>query len=180
MIGLDADFNNHIIGKPFPKDRYLTNYSDYYGHGGQGDKKFVFRTDVIRQYPSYPEFEGENYVGIACKFALIDQDYQMLAINDVLCNVEYQPDGSTNTMFQQYLKNPNGFIYNRKIMMTYPVSIRRLVAETVHYISSSIQIRNGNYIKESPRKILTTLLTPAGFLLYLYIRKKANAVRIGV
>ena len=79
-----------------------TTYSEYYGKGGRGDKKFVFRTDVIKKYPPYPEFEGENYVGISCKFAIIDQDYKMGVLDEVLCNVEYQEDGSTNTMFRQY------------------------------------------------------------------------------
>lgn len=175
IIGLDSDMNGEIIGSKFPENLLETTYSTYYGKlGGKGDKKFVYRTDIMHKYPEYPEFEGENYVGIACKFAIIDQDYKMYAMNEVLCNVEYQIDGSTNTMYTQYLKNPKGFAYNRKIMMKYSISKRRLIMETIHYISSSIISQNRRFIIESPNKTLTILLIPVGWLLTEYIKLKSG------
>lgn len=174
LIGLDSDMEGNIIGTGFSENLKETTYSEYYGNGGWGDKKFVFRTDIMKQYPPYPEFEGEKYVGIACKFAMIDQDYKMAVLNDVLCNVEYQADGSTNTMYSQYLKNPKGFAYNRKIMMMYPISRKRLIIETIHYVSSSFIAKNKNFIAESPRKLLTVLAIPFGFLetVYIYAMEK--------
>lgn len=174
IIGLDADMQGNIIGTAFSDNMTETTYSDYYGHGGKGDKKFVFRTDVIKQYPPYPEFEGEHYVGIACKFALIDQDYKMAVLNEVLCNVEYQQDGHSTTMYKEYLNNPKGFAYNRKIMMKYPVSTKRLIIETIHYVSSSIIAKNKHFVSESPRKILTVLSIPLGSILSIYIIRKAK------
>jgi glycosyltransferase involved in cell wall biosynthesis len=177
LIGLDSDMNTgEIIGSKFPDDLVETNYSEYYGHGGTGDKKFVFRTDLMKQYPPYPEYEGENYVGIACRFAIIDQDYKMAVLNEVLCNVEYQIDGHSRSMYRSYLRNPKGFAYNRKIMMMYPVSRKRLLMETIHYISSSIIGKNKNFIKESPRKALTILLMPAGCMLTVYIKIRAGKI----
>lgn len=35
---------------------------------------------------------------------MIDQGYKLAVLNEVLCNVEYQPDGSSNNMLRQYLK----------------------------------------------------------------------------
>ena len=174
LIGLDSDMNGNIIGTGFPENMKETTYSEYYGKGGKGDKKFVYRTDIIKKYPPYPEFEGENYVGISCKFAVIDQDYKLGVLDEILCNVEYQEDGSTNTMFYQYLKNPKGFAYNRKIMMMYPISKKRLLMETIHYVSSSFISKNRNFIKESPRKILTVLCIPAGWMLTAYIKLKVK------
>ena len=175
LMGLDADMNTgEIIGLPFPAGMIETNYSEYYGSGGTGDKKFVFRTDIMKAYPPYPEFEGENYVGIACRFAIIDQQYKMAALNEVLCNVEYQADGHGRSMFRSYIRNPKGFAYNRRIMMQYPISRKRLVVETIHYVSSSIIGKNRNFIRESPRKALTVLMIPAGWCLTQYIRYKAN------
>ena len=51
----------------------------------------MYRTDVIKQYPEYPIFEGEKYVSLGYKYQLIDQDYPLLALNEVLVNVEYRP-----------------------------------------------------------------------------------------
>ena len=104
LIGLDADLDGKIIGKDFPKDMKETTLMGYYASGGKGDKKLVYRTDVIKKYPPYPVFEGEKYVALAYKYRLIDQDYKLAVIPEVLCNVEYQADGSTGTMWKQYLK----------------------------------------------------------------------------
>ena len=93
IIGLDADFQGNLIGTPFPYECRRTTLGGFYAQGGRGDKKLVYRTDVIKQYPEYPIFEGEKYVSLGYKYQLIDQDYPLLALNEVLVNVEYRPDG---------------------------------------------------------------------------------------
>ena len=103
-----------------------------------------------------------------------DQEYEMFVINDVLCNVEYQIDGSSATMWKQYLNNPNGFIVIRKLDMIYPNSLKKVLTATIHYISSSILAKKTQYVNESPRKILTVCLIPFGWLLSKYIIFKAN------
>lgn len=105
LIGLDADMNTvKVIGKGFPAALKETTLGGYYAAGGAGDKKLVYRTEVINSVPPYPVFEGEKYVGLAYKYTLIDQKYKLAVLDDVLCEVEYQADGSSGTMFRQYLK----------------------------------------------------------------------------
>lgn len=175
LIGLDADMDTgKIIGTGFPPNLADTTLGGYYAGGGAGDKKLVYRTDVINSVPPYPVFEGEKYVGLVYKYTLIDQKYKLAVLDEVLCEVEYQPDGSTGTMFRQYLNNPKGFAFLRKVNMQYPQSVKRLVMDCIHYCSSSQISRNKNYIKESPKKLLTVLCTPAGWLLTYWIRKKAG------
>lgn len=175
IIGLDADLNTgRVIGKGFPKGMKETTLGGYYAGGGQGDKKLVYRTDIINSVPSYPVFPGEKYVGLAYKYTLIDQKYKLSVLNEVLCDVEYQEDGSSGTMYQQYLKNPKGFAFYRKICMQYPISTKRLVMDCIHYCSSSFIIKNKEYVKESPRKLLTVICTPFGLLLTAMIKRKAK------
>lgn len=174
LIGLDADFSGNIIGTKFPDGVTETTLSGFYAAGGSGDKKLVYRTDIITSVPPYPVFDGEKYVALAYKYLLVDQKYKMAAINRVLCNVEYQPDGSSNSMWRQYLANPRGFAFWRKVCMTYPTSRKRLFVDCVHYCSSSVIVKNRNYIKESPRKFLTVLCTPMGWLLTQFIRLKGR------
>ena len=119
IIGLDADLDGKLIGKGFPDGLTETTLTGYYAAGGSGDKKLVYRTDVIKQYPPYPVFDGEKYVALAYKYRLIDQDYKLAVLDEVLCNVEYQPDGSSGTMWKQYLRNPRGFAFWRKVCMQY-------------------------------------------------------------
>ena len=175
LIGLDADLNTgEIIGKGFPDGMTETTLNGYYAAGGAGDKKLVYRTDVINSVPSYPVFEGEKYVGLVYKYTLIDQKYKLAVLNEVLCEVEYQPDGSSNTMWKQYVKNPNGFAFLRKVNMLYPRSKKRLWVECMHYVSESLIAGNRHFLKESPKKLQTALMIPAGWTLSLYIRMKAR------
>lgn len=172
LIGLDADLEGNIIGKGFPKDLKETTLVGYYASGGSGDKKLVYRTDVINKYAPYPVFEGEKYVALAYKYRLIDQDYKLAVIPEILCNVEYQADGSSGTMWKQYLKNPKGFAFWRKICMQYPESKKRKIIDCIHYCSSSMIAGNKRYIKESPCRVLTVLCTPLGWGLTKMIRYK--------
>lgn len=174
LIGLDADFSGNIIGTRFPDGVTETTLSGFYAAGGSGDKKLVYRTDIITSVPPYPVFDGEKYVALAYKYLLVDQKYKMAAINRVLCSVEYQPDGSSNSMWRQYLANPRGFAFWRKVCMTCPTSRKRLFIDCVHYCSSSIIARNKDYVRNSPRKGLTVLCTPAGWLLTGLIKAKAG------
>lgn len=174
IIGLDADLQGNLIGTGFPAGMIETTLSGYYAAGGSGDKKLVYRTDVMRQYPPYPVFEGEKYVALAYKYRLIDQDYKLAVLNDVLCNVEYQQDGSSNTMWRQYLNNPKGFAFWRKVCMQYPVSRKRLFIDCVHYVSSSILAGDRYFLFHSPRKAITVIAILPGTLLSFYTRRKAS------
>lgn len=172
IIGLDADFSGKIIGKGFPSELEETTLVGYYANGGSGDKKIVYRTDIIKKYPPYPVFEGEKYVALGYKYRLIDQEYKLAVLNEVLCNVEYQADGSSNSMLKQYVRNPKGFAFWRKVCMQYPESEKRVFKDCIHYVSSSLISKNSHFIKESPRKAKTILAIPFGVLLTIYIKWK--------
>lgn len=172
IIGLDALESGAILGSKFTSD--YTTLEDFYLNGGSGDKKLVYRTDIITSYPEYPIFEGERYVGLGTKYLFVDKDYEMATLNEVLVIVDYQPTGSSNTMFYQYMKYPKGFIYNRITTMKYSKSTKRKFIECIHYISSCIIVKRHNFLKDSPEKILTILAIPFGIALYLLIRFKTR------
>ena len=56
LIALDADFSGNVIGKGFPDGMRDTTLGGYYAAGGLGDKKLIYRTDVINSVPPYPVF----------------------------------------------------------------------------------------------------------------------------
>lgn len=178
IIGLDADMSNgNIIGTSFPEYMNETTLQGFYDNGGSGDKKLVYRTDIMKTLPPYPVFPGEKYVSLGWKYQLCDQEYKLKTTNTVLCNVEYQPDGSSMNMLRQYLKNPNGFAFVRKENMKYINSTKRNFIDCIHYVSSSIIAGNRHFISESPKKLLTLLAIPFGVLLTAYIKFKAGGQR---
>lgn len=167
LIGLDARFDGTVIGTGFTGE--CTTLSGFYMNGGRGDKKLVYRTSVIKSVPEYPIFEGEKYVGLGYKYQLIDLKYELLTMNEIICYVDYQADGSSMNMYKQYFRNPRGFAFIRKESMKHHPSLKRRFIEAVHYVSSSIISRNAGFISESPRKTITVLAMPFGGLLYLYL-----------
>ncbi len=169
FFGLDQREDGSIIGGELPSSPQEVTLSGYYASGGGGDKKLVYRTDVIKQYPEYPIFEGEKYISLGYKYFLIDQDYKLLTYNKPLVIVEYQPDGSSNNMFRQYWNNPKGFAFDRKLVMQFAKSRKRRFMSCIHYVSCSIISKNINFIQESPKKSLTILAIIPGVLLYLLI-----------
>lgn len=169
IVGLDGRLDGSIIGTKFNTKE--TTLTEFYANGGKGDKKLVYRTDVITRYPEYPLFDGERYVGLAYKYMLIDQDYKLLTLNKPLVVVEYQADGSSNSMFRQYWNNPKGFAFFRKTEMVLAPSLKRRFVSCIHYVSSSIIAKNRSFLKESPQKMLTILAIPFGIVLYHYIRR---------
>lgn len=174
LIGLDQTEDGAVIGLAFPTELKTTTLVGYYAAGGKGDKKLVYRTEVIKNYPEYPIFEGERYVGLAYKYMLIDADYELIVLNCPLATVEYQIDGSSYNMYRQYWNNPRGFAFYRRTEMVCAPTLRRRFISCIHYVSSSIIARNQHFIAESPRKIMTFFAVPFGFLWYLRIRSKVK------
>lgn len=178
IIALDIYESGKVIGTELPSNSQEITTDEFYENGGKGDKKFIYRTDIINNYPKYPVFDNEKYVSLGYKYRLIAQDYKMLILNKPVCVVEYQADGSSKNMLRQYYNNPQGFAFMRKINMKYVKSKKRLFIECIHYVSSNLLIKNKKFISESPEKLLTTLAVPFGILLKMYITnyiKKENS-----
>lgn len=174
IVGLDADTRGQLIGTKFNTE--ACTLEDFYAKGGRGDKKMVYRTDVVKQYDPYPLFEGERYVGLAYLYLRIDKDYTLKTLNEVLVLVDYQTDGSSNNMLKQYVRNPKGFLFYRTAMLQFGAYKRIQFRHAIHYVSSAIQLRQWDKIWQSPKPLLTLLAFPFGVALRLYIKFKTRAV----
>ncbi|MEH7106953.1 glycosyltransferase family 2 protein [Bacillus sp. JJ1764] len=174
IIGLDADTNQQVIGTKLPNLKSSTLFDLYYKHGVTGDKKLVYRSELTRAYP-YPIFENEKYVGLAYKYYKLDEMYEMLLMNEVLCCVEYLPDGSSMNMFNQYRRNPQGFSFYRKELMNLPYSnLKFKFRQAIHYVSSSFMLKDWKFLRKSPKRLLTLMAIPFGFLLFVYISSSSR------
>lgn len=174
LIGLDAYEGGKIIGDKLPEDLKTDTLFDLsYNKGITGDKKLVYRTELTKKYP-YPIYEGEKYVGLAYKYYKLDQEYELSLMNEILCIVEYMEDGSSLNMFKQYMKNPKGFAFYRIENMKNPKgNLKYKFKECIHYVSSSLILKNKRFLNDTPLKILTVFAIPFGAALYFYIKKRA-------
>lgn len=176
IIGLDASPDGELIGTKLPGEYKSETLSRLHAiHKIKGDKKLVYRTDIVKKIPPYPLFEGETYCPLSYKYILIDQEKPLLLLNEILCHVEYLTDGSSKNIIRQYLQNPNGFSFFRKTAMKFAPTFREKFREAAHYVSCSLLLKNSKYLMDSPKKWITVLATPAGFMIYFYIRNTKRA-----
>ncbi|MCM3665227.1 glycosyltransferase family 2 protein [Mesobacillus subterraneus] len=177
IIGLDSYTDGKVIGTNLPSVPMTSTLFDlYHKYGVTGDKKLVYRTELTKRFP-YPIFENEKYVGLAYKYHMLDRDYEMLLMNEVLCCVEYLQDGSSLNMLGQYRKNPKGFAFYRKELMKLPFANSKFkFRQAIHYVSSCLLDKNFQFIKEAPNKVLTTLAVPLGIMLFLFIKTKTRTI----
>lgn len=174
IVGYDVDLEGKVIGTTFPDGMITTTLIDYYQQGGRGDKKLVYRTDIVKKYPAYPLFQGERYVGLNVLTMQIDADYRLLVLNEPLVIVDYQDDGSSRMMWKQYWNNPQGFMHTREVNLRYDMPFTRRLRLCTHYVSHAIRAKQWKRIFISPEPILTTALLPLGIALYFYTWYKVN------
>jgi glycosyltransferase involved in cell wall biosynthesis len=176
IIALDfADSTKKVIGKELPTYKESTTLMGYYNNGGFGDKKLIYRTDIIKATPPYPVFDNEKYVALAYKYHLIDEKYELKILNECVCIVDYQMDGSSTNMYRQYVRNPKGFAFWRKEQMKHSINIKQKFKACIHYVSSSLIAKNKHFVKESPEKLLTVLSIPIGYILKVIVMKKSKS-----
>lgn len=172
IIGLDVDTSGKVIGTELPDVKQIKVYDFYNRYHGKGDKKMVYRTELMRPIQA-PEFAGERLFPTCYRYFLLDLEYDMLVLNKPLCIVDYAADGFTNNILKQYKKNLNSFIYYRKFIMTYPnATLVHKFKFCIHYVAECMLKGEKAWFRESPSKLLTLLAAPFGVFLYVYIQKK--------
>lgn len=174
MIGLDVDQHGNLIGKKLP-DENLINAASLLCIPGMGDKKYVMRNDLLRTVAPMPVFPGERNFNPHYMIIKLSRDYRFHPVNRCFCLVEYQADGMTANIYKQYMNSPNSFAELRKAIMETPgLTWKYQIKNIVHYCSSSQIAGNRHYVRESPRKLLTVVCTPMGWMLTGWIRRKVG------
>ena len=121
-------------------------------------------------------FAGEKNFNPQYLHIQISELYDFLVLNENLCFVEYQPDGMTSNIFNQYYDSPNSFCETRIQNLGFQnAGPMYLIKNAIHYDSSCILAgKYQNIINRSPKKILTILMFPLGVLLSVYIKYKVR------
>lgn len=175
IIGLDALENGQLIGSKIPDHLEKIKLNELYLlHGVTGDKKLVYKTAFMKQVAAYPIFEGEKFVPLDYKCLLLDQQYDLLPVNEVLVIVEYQDDGSSRNMLKQYRRHPRGFAFSRISRINYGVTLKEKLKNSIHLVSSSFFTGNFASLFRTKHTGIVLASIPAGFFLNMYIRTKTK------
>lgn len=173
IVALDAYKDGTVIGTYLPDGISRGSYFDLYRKNKvKGDKKFILRTEILKEYPLYPEYKNEKLVPLGILYIMMGEKRPFCVLNEVVCIVEYQTDGSSNTIFKQYKQSPRGFAYARNIGKQYSKSLLSNIKNSIHLISSAIFANDFSLLRNGPKIIYNYLLFPFGVLLNCYIKYK--------
>lgn len=179
--GLDFDIHtNQPIGGYFPDGLKEIYYHELYSKKiHRGDTKQVLRTDLMRQVAPMEGFEGEKNFNPVYMLLQVCDKYPMLVLNDNLCTVDYQIglDSMSQAILRQYTNSPRSFAKLRLLEMSLQHNtLKDRFRSAIHYVSSCIISRDGNWLKNSNYKAMTLLACPIGLILYLYILYKNRSI----
>lgn len=177
IIGLDYYYgSNRPIGGRFPDTMTECFLLDLYTKRIHvGDSKQVMRTDLMQSVAPQVGFPGEKNFNPVYMLLQVCDDYPLLVLNENLCIVEYQEDGSmSRNIFRQYADSPRSFAKMRLLEMQLKRStwINR-VRSIIHYVSDCILAKDGEWLSKSPYKLITVAVAPLGWLLSVYTKYKA-------
>lgn len=170
IVGLNVSKEGKVIGTEFPDKLCYTKFSRFNKYKIYGDKKFIYRTDIISSYPPYPSINGERFPAPGYLYRLIDVDYDIWLHNKPLSVVEYLGDGLSKNKYSQFIKSPNAFRFYRLERMRLAENYLDRLKNAIHFVSSSLFARK-NIFKSNRFPFTTFLALPFGIILNIHIRK---------
>jgi glycosyltransferase involved in cell wall biosynthesis len=169
---------------PYPESPFDAGYLElwYRRHIG-GEKRGFMRTEILRQYP-YPIFPGERHVRDSITWKRIALKYLTRGVNEVIQQMEHQPDGLTSNRFAARMNSPRGFqLFYREDVTLYRtwLSRRQLRRSMIDYIRFSLHCGLGPIAqaRQLGPDWLWLILFPAGvgrWLIDLYRRRFKGGV----
>lgn len=177
IMGLDYDTEGKPLGGFFPDGLSEVYFLDMYINNiHRADTKEVMRTDLMKKVAPQVGFEGEKNFNPVYMLLQVCDDYPLLVLNENLCIVEYQQnDSMSRGIYRQYLNSPRSFAKLRLLEMQLKRNtFKNRFRSAVHYVSSCIIAKDGNWFSQTSNKLMVLAAAPFGLALSLLIKNKAR------
>ena len=178
LIGLDFHLDGTPIGGYFPTGLDNVWFIDLYIKKLHlGDVKPVLRTDLMKTVAPMVGFEGEKNFNPAYMMMQVCDRYPILLLNENLCFVDYQTglDSMSAGIWKQYRNSPHSFQKQRILeLQLVHNSWKNRIRVAIHYVASSLIAHDKGWLRKSPKKWITLLVSPMGLVLYLLILYKSR------
>ena len=167
MCFLKYDTNGKNMGNTF-KNEETTMFDLYFKNSEDGEKALVFFADIRKKYKHKLE-NGERFVTEARMYHEMDLKYNMICINKPIMVCEYQEEGYTKNIIEQFKKNPYGYYkYFKEILERdfSGVKFNKRMYAIKHYILFSYLTKQyqSKTIKNNFNKLLYYLLFIPGVI----------------
>lgn len=112
---LKYDTNGNNMGKDF-KNEKTTMFDLYFKEGEDGEKALVFYSNIRKKFKHELE-HGEKFITEARMYHKMDEKYKILCINKPIMICEYQDNGYSKNIMEQFKKYPFGYyMYFKEIL----------------------------------------------------------------
>lgn len=165
---LKYDQNGKNMGKEF-KNNKTTMFDLYFKEGEDGEKALVFFSDIRKKYKHELE-KNEKFITEARMYHKMDLENQIICINKPIMICEYQKEGYTKNIKEQFCQNPYGYYeYFKEILQKNMrgVTIKKRLYSIKHYILFKYLTKNKKgleNIKDKENKILYVFLYIPGII----------------
>lgn len=166
IVALNRTEEQSVLGKHFP-DLPMAYLIDLYCHHGcRSDLKMIYRAQLLKDEGPIPAFYCEKHMNPYYLFLKIDKKLPMLIMNSAVCVVNYQKDGLSANIVQQYIQSPRSFAELRIMMLSMErASVWYKLKNTIHLVSSAVLAKQFSLIWNVPNKLLSVVAILPGLLL---------------
>ena len=154
---LKYDTSGKNMGRDFKKEK-STMFDLYFKEGEDGEKALVYFSDIRKKY-KYKLEHNEKFVTEARLHHEMDLNYNILCVNKAIMICEYQQEGYSKNIIEQFKKNPYGYYeYFKEILERdfSGVKFNKRVYVIKHYILFSYLTKK--YQSETIKNVLNKLL----------------------
>lgn len=177
IIGLDyIAKSNTPVGGRFSKIEKPVHFLDIrYKMNHHGDTKMVLRTDLIKPFVPMPSFPGEKNFNPIYFYFKINPKIPYILVNENLCFVDYQNDGMSVNIYNQFVNSPRSFAELRKLAISHPkIPFSRKLIESMYLSSSAAIAKDYKVLKGHYNKLFLFFGIPFGIIFALYCKIKAT------
>lgn len=128
----------------------------------------VFKVNILKKY-GYPQFDGEKFIPESSAYCLIDSDnYYYLTIKSPLMSCEYLENGLSNNYYKNVARYPRGYTYTQGVIADNCKYIYGVIRASICYQAGRILGGDTFVFKHKKRRIIASILKPAGLVLWLF------------
>lgn len=153
-------------GREIPMEASKITMIDILDKGIRTELFCFYKTSIISEL-RFPTFPGEKFVSPQWLDSELARNYYFVPSRDHYCICEYLQDGLTRNKRRVIAKNPHGYTIIKRQYFELSKSFKVIFKNGIMYDCGCIIGRDRDWLKNSPKKVLSIVLMPFAYLLYL-------------
>ena len=172
FIALDTFDDGRIVGEELPRKKEINWINLRYVEKVKGDKCYVFKTNVIKQFP-FPQYGNSRHMPPSYQLVDYSKHYSFYLFNTPIKYVEYQEDGITSNVRKNYFESAENYCLYRINIHEYLPNNLEKIKNIILYNFSWIELKlDKNYSFKGKEHLLSILLLPLSLPLYTVLKRR--------